>query len=85
MIIVLIIILLLLISYCKNKDLKESYGYHRRYKRHHNIYHNNPYRHYLKHRYYTGTYPQYYYPIYKTYSELNEENCRKYYPCEEKI
>lgn len=86
MIIVLIIILLLLISYCRNKDLKESYIYTPRYKRHyysHNKY--NPYRHYLRHRYYTGTYPQYYYPIYKTYPELNEENCRKYYPCKEKI
>jgi len=86
MIIVLIILLLLLISYCRNRNLKESYGYNRRYKKNYHIYNRyNPYRHYLRHRYYTGTYPQYYYPIYKTYPELNEENCRKYYPCEKKI
>lgn len=77
MIIILIIILLLLISYCKNKNLKESYSYKKKS--------NNSYRNYLRHRYYTGTFPQYYYQIYKKNNELNEENCRKYYPCEEKI
>lgn len=81
MVIILIIILLLLfVSYYNNKDIKESYRFNNVNR--HNRY--NPYRHYLRHRYYTGTLPQYYYPSYSTHPELNEQNCRKYYPCEDK-
>lgn len=86
MIILLVIFLLFLFLYfCQNRELKEKYDLsykHRNKYANYTDYKYNPYRHFLNYRYNTGYNYPYYYPIYTTYPELNEENCRKYYPCD---
>lgn len=80
--IILLIIILLIFYFCLNKKFKEYYNFP--YKKFHNRH--NPYIHYLRHRGYNRGYnryyPQYYNPIYIPNTELNEENCRKFYPCD---